>query len=112
MSAQSCMAGLFPPRGDQIWNTKLNWQPVPIHTVPDVQDQLFYPWDECQRFHDTWDRQTTEVKSLFDKHKALLSVVETNTGDKLKSFENFTKVYDRLQVGQTKTSWCAFLFIY
>uniref|UniRef100_H2ZM94 acid phosphatase n=1 Tax=Ciona savignyi TaxID=51511 RepID=H2ZM94_CIOSA len=35
MSAQSNMAGLFPPEGRQQWNgSSTNWQPIPIHTVP------------------------------------------------------------------------------
>lgn len=30
MSAQACLASLFAPQGNQIWNAKLNWQPVPV----------------------------------------------------------------------------------
>jgi lysosomal acid phosphatase len=34
MSAESNMAGVYPPEGDQQWNPDLKWQPVPIHTIP------------------------------------------------------------------------------
>lgn len=40
MSALSNLAGLFPPTGKQIWNQNINWQPIPIHTVPEKMDSV------------------------------------------------------------------------
>lgn len=35
-TAALLLAGLYPPKGRQIWNHKLRWQPVPIQTsTPD-----------------------------------------------------------------------------
>lgn len=40
MSAQLQMAGLFPPKNNQIWNTDLIWQPIPINYEPLDADKV------------------------------------------------------------------------
>lgn len=40
MSAACCLAGLYPPQGEQVWNPEINWQPIPIHTVPRNLDKV------------------------------------------------------------------------
>ncbi|XP_067883590.1 lysosomal acid phosphatase-like, partial [Heterodontus francisci] len=39
MSAESDLAGLYPPHGHQIFNPDVNWQPIPVHTVPEKYDK-------------------------------------------------------------------------
>nr|CAD7202037.1 unnamed protein product [Timema douglasi] len=39
MSAELVLAGLYPPIGSQVWNHDLNWQPIPVHSTPRLQDK-------------------------------------------------------------------------
>jgi len=40
MSAYCNLAGLFPAQGSELWNDKLLWQPIPVHTVPKDTDYV------------------------------------------------------------------------
>ncbi|KAG1714103.1 Testicular acid phosphatase [Nymphon striatum] len=50
MSAQLVCAGLFPPQGDDVWNSKLMWQPIPIHTVSIKNDYLLRGDANCPKY--------------------------------------------------------------
>uniref|UniRef100_A0A673BN32 Lysosomal acid phosphatase n=1 Tax=Sphaeramia orbicularis TaxID=375764 RepID=A0A673BN32_9TELE len=38
MSAEANLAGLYPPTGDQIFTPNIKWQPIPVHTVPQNEE--------------------------------------------------------------------------
>ena len=41
MSAESNLAGLYPPESYQKWNgSKTSWQPIPVHTVSVDEDHV------------------------------------------------------------------------
>lgn len=49
MSAQSNLAGLYPPKGQQVWNKDLLWQPIPVHTVPEEEDRILSSHAICPK---------------------------------------------------------------
>ncbi|XP_074659400.1 lysosomal acid phosphatase-like isoform X2 [Tubulanus polymorphus] len=42
MSAETNLAGLYPPVKQDHWNKHLAWQPIPVHTVPQNTDRLLH----------------------------------------------------------------------
>ncbi|GCB84463.1 hypothetical protein scyTo_0025189, partial [Scyliorhinus torazame] len=69
MSAQSDLAGLYPPHGRQIFNPDLKWQPIPVHTVP-VKDEKFlkFPIPNCPRYEKLLE-ESMNSKTVQDKVK-------------------------------------------
>ncbi|XP_040976895.1 lysosomal acid phosphatase isoform X2 [Aquila chrysaetos chrysaetos] len=41
MSAETNLAGLYPPEGQQMFNPNISWQPIPVHTVPESEERQF-----------------------------------------------------------------------
>lgn len=40
MSAQLLLAGLYPPKKEQVWTPELLWQPIPINDIPRHLDNV------------------------------------------------------------------------
>lgn len=40
MSALAQLSAIFPPSGDQVWNSSIPWQPIPVHTWPTEYDNI------------------------------------------------------------------------
>ncbi len=87
MSAESNLAGLYPPRGEQVWNkgigsiviidtkyTQRNpsliidipWQPIPVHTVNLENDELLTSHADCPRYQEMVEAvfQRPEMKKI------------------------------------------------
>ena len=53
MSAYCDLSGLYPPAADEMFNTSIAWQPIPVHTRPTYEDRV------CIR--DTYNRPISSV---------------------------------------------------
>jgi len=82
-SAQAQLAAFYPPKGFQIWNKDIDWQPIPIHSMPFLEDVLLRS-DEvpCQRLHQKWaeKQQNPEYKKKEVGNTNLFQYLTKHTG--------------------------------
>jgi lysosomal acid phosphatase len=106
MSAQSNMAGLWPPTPKDPrseWNADVKWQPIPIHTIPKKIDNFINFGAPCPRFKELKKEYTNDspfAKSINDdpKNAKLCQYIIENTGVHECDFEVISDIWDTLRI--------------
>lgn len=98
MSAEACLAGLFPPKDYQIWNSFLDWQPIPVHVIPLNQDYLIAGINSCDRY-DALYASADQIlyNEQMEKFGPLIEYLKENSGGKLNTVANFKSLFDILK---------------
>lgn len=100
MSAMTNLAALFPPEGISLWNPNLPWQPIPVHTVPLMEDRLLYmPFRNCPRFQELESEtlKSEEFQKRLQPYKDFIETLPELSGHHGKDlFGIWSEVYDPL----------------
>ncbi|KAF0045708.1 hypothetical protein F2P81_002237 [Scophthalmus maximus] len=99
MSAEANLAGLYPPSGQQVFDSKLKWQPIPVHTVPQSEERLLsFPLGDCPRYKQLMNdtENTEEFINMTTKYQDILELVNSKTGLNRTNVETVWSVYDTL----------------
>lgn len=99
MSAEANLAGLYPPRGAQVFNPTIKWQPIPVHTVPLNEERLLsYPLGDCPRYKQLMNEteHTEEFQNVTSQYEAVIELVRNKTGLNKTTVESVWSVYDTL----------------
>lgn len=100
MSAEACLAGLYPPVGPQIWDQNLKWQPIPIHTTPEDDDVVLAMKKDCAKY-DVLMKQllkSDEFRAIYGKLHDLFAYLTKYTGMVVADFLKLEYVYNTLYI--------------
>ncbi|KRZ70788.1 putative acid phosphatase 5 [Trichinella papuae] len=98
LSALVNLAGLFPHNSNDS-ALHLNWQPIPVHSVPKDNDPLLYTFAKCKKVDDIyWNEVMTSapVLKLMHEHAELFDLLRKQTGFPLKTLDDIYQVYEPL----------------
>ena len=104
MSALSNLAGLFPPDSNQLWNTDIPWQPIPVHTTPETQDYVLAAKKSCPNYDYALKKykNSPEYKELNKKFKPLYEYLTQHSGKKVDTFTGVNNLYNTLWIENLK----------
>lgn len=99
-SAALVLAGLFPPKSNQIWNSNLLWQPIPVHVISRSRDHLIIAETACAKYKKVLkDYQISpEVKAVTDEYQDVYEYIEKHAGQRIDTLENVKDFYGILDV--------------
>ncbi|KAK2586742.1 hypothetical protein KPH14_011774 [Odynerus spinipes] len=115
MSAEANLAGLYPPHGNQLWN-KINWMPIPVHTIPESEDSILAGKKYCARYEFELDKvlNSPEIRQINKKNKHLYDYLAEKTGMEIMSLKNVEHLYDTLFIeviyNKTLPKWTETVF--
>jgi hypothetical protein len=100
MSGQVVLAGLYPPKGMQVWNPELKWQPIPIHSTPRHLDQLIVMKKPCPRNDQELQAayRSSEIAELNHENKELYDYLTTHTGQNITNITAVEFLYNTLDI--------------
>uniref|UniRef100_A0A7N6BHA3 Lysosomal acid phosphatase n=1 Tax=Anabas testudineus TaxID=64144 RepID=A0A7N6BHA3_ANATE len=99
MSAEANLAGLYPPSGQQVFTPGLNWQPIPVHTVPQSEERLLsFPLGDCPRYKQLMNQteHSPEFLNVTKTYQDIIDLVRNKTGLNKTNVESVWSVYDTL----------------
>ncbi|XP_056636609.1 prostatic acid phosphatase-like [Diorhabda sublineata] len=85
-SAASNLAGLYYPENYSDtypnWPLNLPWNPIPIHTVPEKDDDILAMAKSCRKFKELHEQilNSEGLKNILKKYENIVQLVESNTG--------------------------------
>ncbi|XP_055637636.1 prostatic acid phosphatase-like [Toxorhynchites rutilus septentrionalis] len=100
MSAQANLAGLYPPVGADVWDSTIQWQPIPVHTVPVELDTLLQTSKFCPAFEQVLKQheRSVEFQAYNQSLESLYRYLTTHTGSIVNSPTSIQSLHSNLHI--------------
>ncbi|XP_037938962.1 venom acid phosphatase Acph-1-like isoform X2 [Teleopsis dalmanni] len=96
MTMQTVLASFFPPKNTPMeWNTKYNWQPIPVFSQPLDEDTLLLVRTSCPRYFEAVHEvlELPEVKAEIEPYLDMYKELAELTGMKFSEPEDVQSLY-------------------
>lgn len=100
MSAESVLAGLYPPSSEELWNDNILWQPVPVHTEQTPTDYVLNTDSYCPKYDSLYSKVLLSpgMQQINEENKGLYGLVTNKTGRNVMDIFGINKVHDTLLI--------------
>ncbi|XP_008555397.2 uncharacterized protein LOC103576824 [Microplitis demolitor] len=115
MSLQLVLTAMYPPKGPQVWNNTLNWQPILTSYVPEADDTLLRP-NLCPLYKEELERviNSPELQSEIDRFRPLMQNLTAITGKEISSTKELARLFSGLvaleAMNRQLPEWCEGIF--
>lgn len=103
-SIQTNLYGLYPPRDKKVWNSEVDWQPIPIQTMPVDLDGLLYEDAICPRDDEELERirEAPEGKHVMESNANLMRTLQELSGKKMTDWVSVRDLLDTLTIERNR----------
>ncbi|CAG9814827.1 unnamed protein product [Phaedon cochleariae] len=100
MSAAANLAGLYPPVSNQVWDKNINWQPIPIHTTPEIQDALLAGKKPCPKYEKLQKLlfRSEYFRNISHQNHDLYAYLTRYSGETISNLETTEYLYNTLMI--------------
>ncbi|XP_021948129.1 prostatic acid phosphatase isoform X2 [Folsomia candida] len=110
MSAELCLAGIFPTENGTEWNPDLKWQPIPLHVIPEVYDNILRCKKKCPKFEEELRHElynSPEMKQLNSDNQQLFEYLSNNSGVAISNIDDIDRFWATMMelLGLPLPSW-------
>lgn len=100
MSAESNLAGLFPPKRKEMWNPEVLWQPIPVHIVPENMDSVLSARKPCPAYDEELYSviKSEEFKRVDEQFKDLYEYLSEHAGQLVETLYDIESIHSTLTI--------------